>query len=198
LKPAEDRPVTVELLPEGERERIEPGGGVSSAQEAVLHADPGVIEALWAPPGLERLARSYWRYLARVSLGLLRVVYEERARTVVLGTRRLALLRFSAPEYESAPEAAAVTWRIDRGVLVAAEGRGRGGLRIALRRLEGETGRVRVRVEVRNFYPWLRGRGRFARVGARLYSATQVRIHRRITFGFLRSLATLEVGRGGA
>ena len=52
---------------------------------------------------------------------------------------------------------------------------------------------MRIRVEVRNFYPWLRGSGRFARFGAWLYSQTQVRIHRRITIGFLRSLAGLEL-----
>ena len=46
---------------------------------------------------------------------------------------------------------------------------------------------------MQNFYPWLRGSGRFARFGAWLYSQTQVRIHRRITVGFLRSLASLEL-----
>jgi hypothetical protein len=52
---------------------------------------------------------------------------------------------------------------------------------------------VRVRSEVQNFYPLLRGRGRFARLGARLYAATQLRIHAHVTRGFLRSLARLDL-----
>ena len=197
MKLAEDRPVTVELLPEGERERIEPAGGVSSIQEAVLSADRDLLESLWAPAGLERLARGYWLHLARVSRGLLRVVYEDRARTVVLGGR-VPLLRFQAPEYEISDSRATVTWRIERGLLVAREGRGTGWLRIALVPSDSAERRVRVHVgvEVRNFYPWLRGRGRFAGFGARLYSTTQMRIHRRMTFGFLRSLSALELREG--
>jgi hypothetical protein len=186
--------VTVDLLPARESERIDARGAVSSAQEAILAASPEWIDSLWQPAGVERLARGYWRHLHRVSRGLLRVVYEERSRTVVLGFRWLPLLRFRAPEYEISPSTATVTWRIDRGLLVAAEGRGSGWLRIALDRLDAEerSSRVHVRVEVRNFYPWLRGRGPFARLGARLYSATQVRAHRWITFGFLRSLENLR------
>ena len=41
---------------------------------------------LWHPENLERLARAYWRYLGKISLGLIRVVYESDARTVVLLT----------------------------------------------------------------------------------------------------------------
>ena len=50
-----------------------------------------------------------------------------------------------------------------------------------------------VRVEVRNFYPWLRGSGRFARFGAWLYGQTQLRIHVIVCNGFLRSLARLNL-----
>ena len=45
-----------------------------------------------------------------------------------------------------------------------------------------------VRLEVRNFYPWLRGSERFARIGAWLYGQTQLRIHRLVCNAFLRSL----------
>jgi hypothetical protein len=48
---------------------------------------------------------------------------------------------------------------------------------------------VRVQIEVRNFDPWLRGSGRFARFGAWLYGHTQQRLHRSIARGFLRSMA---------
>jgi hypothetical protein len=52
---------------------------------------------------------------------------------------------------------------------------------------------VRVRLEVRNFYPWLRGGGRFARFGAWLYGQTQLRIHVLVCNAFLRSLARLDL-----
>jgi hypothetical protein len=44
-------------------------------------------------------------------------------------------------------------------------------------------------MEVRNFYPWLRGSGAFARVGVWIYAQTQQRIHRAVTRGFLERLA---------
>jgi hypothetical protein len=56
------------------------------------------------------------------------------------------------------------------------------------RQPDAET-RVRVRMEVRNFYPWLRGSGRFARFGAWLYGHTQLRVHVLVGNSFLRSLA---------
>ena len=43
---------------------------------------------------------------------------------------------------------------------------------------------------VQNFYPWLRGTGPFARIGVWVYAQTQQRIHRTVTRGFLRRLAT--------
>ena len=33
------------------------------------------LDAIWSPMHLERLARTYWKYLTRVSLGLIRVRY---------------------------------------------------------------------------------------------------------------------------
>jgi hypothetical protein len=111
---------------------------------------------------------------------------------VVLLTRRLPLLRFHGPEYDTEAECGVVTWRIDRGLLVAKQGRGQGYLRIEVRRLD-EPGRLRIAVSVKNFYPFIRGAGRFARFGAWLYGQTQVRIHRLVTFGFLRSLARLDL-----
>jgi hypothetical protein len=196
-------PATVELLPEPEEKRIAATGAVTSVQEAELSMPAEALAGLWRPTSLERLARGYWLYLTRASRGLIRVLYGESSRTVVLGPASLALLRFRAPEYETSAESAVVKWRIERGLLVAAQGRDSGWLRIEVRR-QGATeppdaleatarARLRILVEVQNFYPWLRGSGRFARFGAWLYSQTQVRIHRRITVGFLRSLASLEL-----
>ena len=187
-----DTGATVDLLPESELEPVAPEGGIGSTQEAIATLPEALFERLWHPEYLERLARAYWRYLSRISLGLIRVAYAPDSRTVVLLSRRLPLLRFHAPEYEITPDAGTVTWRIDRGLLVEKTGRGKGYLRIHVRRLDGP-GQVRISVQVANFYPFIRGRGRFARFGAWLYSQTQVRIHRLVTFGFLRSLARLDL-----
>ena len=51
---------------------------------------------------------------------------------------------------------------------------------------------VLVRVAVRNFYPWLRGSGAFARFGAWLYAQTQLRIHVIVCNAYLRSLPRLD------
>jgi len=193
---------TIEMLPEPEEKRAPATGAVASVQEAELSMPATALGRLWQPASLERLARGYWLYLARASRGVIRVLYGEASRTVVVGPSSLGLLRFRAPEYETSADTAAVTWQIERGLLVAAQGRDSGWLRIEVRRQraptasltpDGTRATVRIRVEVRNFYPWLRGSGRFARFGAWLYSQTQVRIHRRITIGFLRSLASLEL-----
>jgi hypothetical protein len=50
-----------------------------------------------------------------------------------------------------------------------------------------------VSVEVRNFYPRLRGSGWFSRFGTLLYAQTQVRIHEFVTRGFLRDLGRLDL-----
>jgi hypothetical protein len=194
--PAEGPPVSVSLLPE-QKAPVHPEGPVGSVQEAEGLVPHDLLERLWRPSYLERLASAYWRYLRRISLGLLRVVYEPHARSVVLLSRRLPLLRFRKPRYDLGPGFGQVTWPIERGVLVSAPGRGH--LRIAVWRVEPLPGdppgceRIHVRSEVQNFYPLLRGEGRFARLGAVLYSATQLRIHRLVTNGFLKSLARLDL-----
>ena len=89
-----------------------------------------------------------------------------------------------------------VTWRIDRGLLVAPPGRGNGWLRIRVTRpehAEGDKITARVSSEVANFYPALGGWGWFAKVGAKVYRYPQLKIHVIVTNGFLRSLARLEL-----
>lgn len=189
--------VRVEVLPDPAQAGVPRTGSVVTAQEADVEMPRAELERLWTPEYLERLARSYWRFLSRVTLSLIRVVYADDARTVVLLTPRLPLLRFHAPDYETGAERASVTWLIERGLLVAREGRGHGHLRIAVRRFpdaaEAATVRMRIRIEVRNFYPWLRGHGRFARFGTWLYGNTQLRIHVLVCRLFLRSLAKLDL-----
>ena len=181
-----------------EAERVPQTGAVSSVQEAEVTLPGPLLERIWSPEYLERLARAYWRHVNRVTLGLIRVVYRDDSQAVVLVSRRLPLLRFHAPEYETSTARGCVTWRIERGLLVAAAGRDDGFLRIRVQRQPGPQGtggegRLRVRLEVRNFYPWLRGSGRFARFGAWLYGQTQLRIHVFVCDSFLRSLARLDL-----
>jgi len=196
--PASETEGRVEVaLIERHLEPVDPLGPTGSAQEADVTLPAELLERLWRPEYLERLASSYWRYLRRISLGVLRVVYTPADPSVVLLHRRLVLLRFRRPQYELGPDFGQVTWPIERGLLVASPGRGH--LRIAVRRLArepadpGDRAKVRLTAEVRNFYPLLRGRGWFARIGARIYAETQLRIHVIVMHGFLRSVADLDL-----
>jgi hypothetical protein len=191
-------PASVRLVAAIEGERVPHTGTVRSVQEAEVTLPGGVLEEVWSPEYLERLARAYWLHLNRATFGLIRIVYGADFRAAVLLSRHLPLLRFHAPDYQASATTGSVTWRIERGLLVARQGRDRGFLRIQVERdreTASPTGTetVAVRLEVRNFYPWLRGRGRFARTGAWLYGQTQLRIHVAVGNAFLRSLARLEL-----
>jgi hypothetical protein len=190
--------VEIRLLPDPVGGQAGADGPVRSVQAAELEVPAEFVATAWRPENLERLARAYWAYLERISLHVLRVGYEPASRTVMLLSPRLPLLRFRRPQYVTARDLGQVTWPIERGVLVSPSGRGRGFLRITIRRSaagerrpEGEV--IRIEAEVANFYPGLRLGGRFARLGAWLYNQTQVRLHRVITRGFLRSLTRLEL-----
>jgi hypothetical protein len=169
-------------------------GAVRSVQTADLLLPEAALDEIWSPKHLERLARTYWRFLTRATLGLIRVLYTETGRSVVLLGRPLKLLTFYAPEYEMEPSRGLVRWRIARGLLVARRGRDGGGyLQIEVRRRPGEDpehAHLHVEVEVANFYPSIA-----SGLGRRLYNATQSRIHVILTHGFLRSLARLDMPR---
>lgn len=178
------------------RSEFRPGGPVTSKQEAEITLPRSELDRIWSPEYLERLARTYWRWLGKISLGLLRVVYAPDSRRIVFLAPPLTLLRFHAPEYETEPDCGTVTWRIDRGLLVAPPGRGKGFLRIKVTRQPGPSGdemTARVSSEVANFYPALGGWGWFSKIGGVIYRFTQLRIHVIVTNGFLRSLARLEL-----
>jgi hypothetical protein len=167
-------------------------GAVRSVQRADLVIDQEALKEIWTPMHLERLARTYWRFLTRVTLGLIRVHYTEGERSVVLLIRPLKLLSFRAPEYEMTPTRGLVRWRIERGLLVAKRGRSGGGyLQIEVRQAPSDDparAHLHVEVEVANFYPAIAsGLGRW------LYNVTQSRIHVIVTYGFLRSLARLDL-----
>jgi hypothetical protein len=167
-------------------------GAVRSVQAAELTLPSRALEEIWSPMHLERLARTYWRFLSRCTLGLIRVKYDADERAVVLLTRPLVLLRFHAPEYTMDATRGLVRWRIASGVLVSRAGQdGDGYLQIEVERrarVDDDTARVHVEVEVANFYPTLA-----STIARWLYSVTQSRIHVIVTHGFLRSLAKLDL-----
>jgi hypothetical protein len=172
-------------------------GSVTSVETAEVTLPRSELERIWVPEYLERLARSYWRFLTRVSLGLLRVLYTPSSREVVVLTRPFVLLRFLSPEYDVRPHRGSVTWPIERGLLVARRGRGRGYLRltVALDPENAPEATVTVTSEVANFYPRIAGSGWFARIGRVVYGFTQLRLHVIVTHAFLRSLARLDLER---
>jgi len=167
-------------------------GAVRSVQAADLYMPEDALRQIWTPVHLERLARTYWRFLTRVTLGLIRVKYTEGERFVVLLLPAFKLLSFRAPEYEMDAQRGVVRWRIARGLLVARAGHQKDGyLQIAVQRRpsdDPERALLHVEVEVANFYPAIA-----AGIGRWVYKETQSRIHVIVTHGFLRSLARLDL-----
>ena len=185
-----ERPVVHAEIADPEHHTVmDRGGAVRSIQAANLDVPQAELEALWDPMHLERLARTYWSYLSRVTLGLIRVTYTESERSVVFLAHPIVLLRFHAPDYRLSADRGIVRWNIQDGLLVGRPHEGF--LEIDVRRLASPRagyGRVHVEVEVANFYPalaiWLT---------RWFYKQTQSRIHVLVTHGFLRSLAKREL-----
>jgi len=175
---------------------IDDDGAVRSIQGADITMPAEELDQLWTPMNLERLARTYWRFLTRATLGLIRVAYTEQERFIVLLHRPFVLLRFQAPEYEMDGERGIVRWRIEKGLLVSRAGRGGNGyLEIDVRRIPvahddpaSPQAAVHVEVEVANFYPAIA-----SGISRWVYANTQSRIHVIVTHAFLRSLARLDL-----
>lgn len=146
----------------------------SSCQVALVE---GVAPSLFSLPGLERAARSYWRFLSRLSLGLLWVSYGE-SRTLYCGP--LPMLRFSAPHYFLDTEIATVRWFIEGGLLCASPG---GSLEISFYSPSAH-GWSRVELRVVDFSPAL---------PSSLYQLSQRLLHVFVTRAFLRSLPRLPL-----
>ena len=133
---------------------MDASGAVRSIQAANVDMPEDELLALWQPVNLERLARTYWKYLSRVTLGIIRVTYTDEERAVVVIGRPLVLLRFHAPEYDISDGRGIVQWRIQDGLLVSK--RNEGYLEIDVKREESDRegyARIHVEVEVANFYP---------------------------------------------
>lgn len=171
---------------------VDAHGVARSVQSADVELPRRELDSIWTPMHLEQLARTYWRFLSRITLGVIRVEYTERERFVVLFARPFKLLTFQAPEYEMTADRGVVRWRIERGLLVARAGRGGCGyLQIEVQRIptdDPERARVHAAVEVANFYPAIAHR-----LSRWVYTQTQSRVHVVITYAFLRSLARLDL-----
>ena len=183
-------PASATILPARQSTRIDADGAVHSRQSARVRLPPAEFERLWTPAQLENLGRTYWLFLTRVTLGLIRVLYSEDARAVVLLAKPLTLLRFEPPEYEFEQDQSRLRWAIRDGLLVSRAGRGSGYLSLSVRR-EGEVRDLKsllIEVEVANFYPAIA-----SRLGNPVYRSTQAFVHVLVTHAFLRSLATLDL-----
>ena len=184
--PAEVRIVDPEGAP-----TIDADGAARSVQAAELTIPADALVELWTPATLERLARTYWRFLERSSLGLIRVRYSDHDRAVVLLCRPLVLIDFDPPEYELAR-------RSRPGPLADPPRRARqpppGRRRLPPDRraapAEAPPGfqTIHIEVAVLSFYPAIANA-----LSNRLYAATQSAIHVTVTHGFLRSLARLDL-----
>ena len=172
-------------------------GAVRSVQSADLQIDSQTLEAIWTPMNLERLARTYWRFLTRCTLGLIRIQYTDEERFVVFIRRPFVLLAFRKPEYEMDDLRGIVRWKIERGVLVAAPGiDGDGYLEIDVARRPGakpEMSTLHVDVEIANYYPRIA-----ASIAQWVYAATQSKIHVLVCYAFLRSIARGDLAESKA
>jgi hypothetical protein len=166
---------------------IDATGATRSTQATELTLTDAELRALLSPSGLALLAGGYWRFLRRISAGLIHVRQTESERQIVFVGRPVVLLSFSRPEYELAGDRASVRWAITGGLLLARGGRtGRGALEIGVRQVgrpDGGRAPVEVKVAVTDFVPSIA-----AIFGRRIYNATQARIHVLVTHGFLRWL----------
>jgi hypothetical protein len=184
-------PARAEIVSPPRSTVIASDGAVRSVQSAELTLARAELDRLWTAENLENLGRTYWRFLSRVTLGLIRVRYGADERCVVFMVRPFTLLRFTAPEYSVEPGHGTIKWRIRDGLLVSRSGRGCGFLSIDVRRLDDcADGRalIRIEVEVANFYPAIA-----SSFSTPVYEATQSSIHVLVTHAFLRSLANLDL-----
>jgi hypothetical protein len=175
-------------------------GSVTTLQEAEITVPREDLDRLWTIENLENLARTYWAFLTRVSLGTLKIRYGPDSREIVL-FGFIVLLRFDKPDYDVGGERGCVTWRIDNGLLVAPGGRNKGHLQICVIRREEDACDdevpVTVTSEVGAFVPSLTfpGLRSLSGLGRWIYRQTQLRVHVIVTHAFLKSLGNLELER---
>lgn len=166
-------------------------GSVRSVQSGDVWLPSDRLPDVWTAENLERLARTYWFHLGRMSFRTLRVMYTPTGRAMAL-FGLIPLITFDEPEYELDERRGTVKWVIRRGLLVSQRGADKAGyLGILVEHLESDRpgmDRLHVELSISNFYPSMADR-----ISKRLYSATQSRIHVVVAYSFLRSLAHGEL-----
>ena len=118
-------------------------------------------------------------------------VWQQRPVASVFLARPFTLLRFEPPEYASNPATGRSSGGSATGCWCRAAGRGCGflaSMSAASTRRGRRPRRVRIQVEVANFYPAIA-----AGFTTPVYEATQSAIHVLVTHAFLRSLAKLDL-----
>lgn len=170
---------------------IDADGSVRSVQSGDVWLPSDRLDTVWTAENLERLARTYWFHLGRVSFRMLRVMYTPTGRAMAL-LGLIPLITFREPEYELDERHGSVKWIIRNGLLVSQKGAAKNGyLGIVVKHLESDRpgmDRLHVELSIVNFYPSMADR-----LSKRLYSATQSRIHVLVAYSFLRSLARGEL-----
>ncbi len=170
---------------------IDADGSVRSVQSGDVWIPSNRFPDVWTAENLERLARTYWFHLGRVSFRMLRVMYTPTGRAMAL-FGLVPLITFNEPDYELDERHGTVKWVIRRGLLVSQRGADKNGyLGITVQHLESDRpgmDRLHVELSIANFYPSMADR-----LSKRLYSATQSRIHVLVAYSFLRSLAHGEL-----
>lgn len=171
---------------------VDDQGAVRSVQRGEVWVPVDRLDELWTPLNLERLARTYWFHLGRISFRTIRVMYTPHGRAMAL-FGLIPLITFHEPDYDlGGGGRASVRWRINRGLLVSRRGADDTGyLEIDVHRdgrTRGDLACVHVQLAIVNFYPSMA-----ERISRGFYSATQSRIHVYATLSFLRSLARGEL-----
>ena len=92
----EDPEGEVKILEPDDNVRVHRSGAVGSVQEAEILVDRDFLERIWNADSLELLARGYWAFLRRMSLGIIRMHYAHDSRTVTAFSL-MPLLRFGTP-----------------------------------------------------------------------------------------------------
>jgi len=102
---------------------LDASGALRSVQAADITLPADDLEAIWTPMHLERLARTYWRFLRRVTLGLIQVDYTPAERFVVFISAARRAPELPRARVRDDARRGIVRWRIESGILVSRRGK---------------------------------------------------------------------------
>ena len=147
------------------------GRAVRSIQSADLEMPAEALDEIWTPMHLERFARTYWRFLSRATLGQGFLLGRFHAVVQDLIQQPQHFSGFRIDSQDVLADIAATVAFADLSQM----------LRQRLQR------RV-IEFEIANYYPSIA-----SRISNWFYRVTQSRIHVLVTYGFLRSVAKLDL-----